>query len=70
MKLKVPLIPSGIPSEKLPCPIGYTMNTADVATMGAEKAKYTQGRISRRKLYSYSLPNYANAVAKKCSTTN
>jgi hypothetical protein len=36
MKLKVPLIPKGIPSEKLPCPIGYTMNTAAAAATGAE----------------------------------
>jgi len=45
MKLNVPEIPSGIPSLKLPCPIGYTKNTAKAAARGAEKATAFQGRI-------------------------
>jgi hypothetical protein len=36
MKLKVPEIPKGIPSENDPCPIGYTKNTAKAAATGAE----------------------------------
>ena len=36
MKLNVPEIPRGMPSEKEPCPIGYTMKTAVAATTGAE----------------------------------
>ena len=49
MKLKVPEIPSGIPSEKEPCPNGYIMKTAVAAATGAEYATAIQGRIPRRK---------------------
>ena len=38
MKLKVPEFPKGIPSEKDPCPKGYTKNTANAADTGAEYA--------------------------------
>ena len=31
-------MPRGIPSEKLPCPKGYTKNTAKAADTGAEYA--------------------------------
>jgi hypothetical protein len=48
MKLNVPEIPKGIPSEKDPCPIGYTKNTALAAATGAEKATKIQGRIPKR----------------------
>ena len=37
IKLKVPLIPSGIPSLKLPCPKVY-LDTADAATIGGMDA--------------------------------
>merc|ERR1711920_597208 len=43
IKLKVPEIPRGIPSEKEPWPIGYVRKTA-----GAEKATKIHGRIPRR----------------------
>ena len=36
IKLKVPEIPRGMPSLKLPCPKGYTKNTANAAETGAE----------------------------------
>eukprot|EP01026_Neomeris_dumetosa_P072183 TRINITY_DN733_c0_g1_i12.p4 TRINITY_DN733_c0_g1~~TRINITY_DN733_c0_g1_i12.p4 ORF type:complete len:118 (+),score=8.63 TRINITY_DN733_c0_g1_i12:743-1096(+) len=49
MKLKVPEIPKGIPSEKDPCPIGQMMNTAVAAATGAEQATASQGRIPKRK---------------------
>ena len=45
MKLNVPDIPNGIPSEKLPCPKGYTKNTAKAAETGAEYATQIQGLI-------------------------
>eukprot|EP00632_Arachnochrysis_sp_CCMP2950_P009063 CAMPEP_0185713984 /NCGR_PEP_ID=MMETSP1164-20130828/37882_1 /TAXON_ID=1104430 /ORGANISM="Chrysoreinhardia sp, Strain CCMP2950" /LENGTH=48 /DNA_ID= /DNA_START= /DNA_END= /DNA_ORIENTATION= len=48
MKLKVPEIPKGIPSEKEPCPIGYTKNTAEAAATGAENATKIHGRIPKR----------------------
>ena len=35
LKLNVPLIPKGIPSEKLPCPRRYTINIV-TATITAE----------------------------------
>jgi hypothetical protein len=35
MKLNVPDMPRGIPSEKEPCPKGYTRNTAEAAATGA-----------------------------------
>jgi hypothetical protein len=43
MKLNVPEIPKGIPSEKEPCPIGYTKNTAEAAATGASKRKKVNG---------------------------
>jgi hypothetical protein len=36
MKLNVPDIPRGIPSENLPWPNGYTKKTAKAAATGAE----------------------------------
>jgi hypothetical protein len=36
MKLKVPEIPKGIPSENEPCPSGYMIKTAVAAATGAE----------------------------------
>jgi len=56
MKLKVPDIPNGIPSEKLPCPIGYTMNTADEANTGPENATNIHGRMASLNENSHSLP--------------
>jgi hypothetical protein len=40
--------PRGIPSEKLPCPIGYVRKTAVAAATGAENATKIQGRIPSR----------------------
>ena len=48
IKLKVPLIPRGMPSEKLPCPNGYTRKTAEAAATGAEYATQIQGLIPKR----------------------
>jgi len=48
MKLNVPEMPKGIPSEKLPWPIGYTRNNAAAAATGAVKATEIQGRIPKR----------------------
>ena len=42
IKLNVPEIPSGIPSENEPCPKGYTKNTANAADTGAEYATHIQ----------------------------
>jgi hypothetical protein len=56
MKLKVPEIPRGIPSEKEPCPMGYVKKTAVAAATGAEKATKIHGRIPRRYDNSHSRP--------------
>jgi len=48
-----------MPSEKLPCPIGYTTNTAAAATTGAENATNIHGLIPSLKLNSHSLPSQA-----------
>ena len=56
MKLKVPLIPRGIPSEKEPWPIGSTRKTADPAVTSAKYARMIHGRIESLKENSHSLP--------------
>jgi hypothetical protein len=56
IKLNVPEIPRGSPSEKEPCPKGYTIKTAAAAATGAEYATEIHGRIPKRKESSHSLP--------------
>merc|ERR1711920_984764 len=70
IKLKVPEIPKGIPSENDPWPMGYVRKTAVAAATGAEKATKIHGLIPRRYDNSHSRPMYAATPKRKCMTIN